>query len=59
MKEKNLRQQDLAEEVGLLQSTISQLANTRKNSINKGHLEKIINTYGITDITKLIKIVEK
>jgi putative transcriptional regulator len=56
MKQNNLRQQDVAEKTGLKQSTVSEIANGRRDSINKVYMEKIINAYNINDLNKLIKI---
>lgn len=56
MKQNNLRQQDVAEKTGLKQSTVSEIANGRRDSINKVYMEKIINAYNINDLNKLIRI---
>jgi putative transcriptional regulator len=54
--ERNKTQKELAEITGIRPAAISELYNNQRKSINKEHLEKIVDALAIDDIRKLIAI---
>lgn len=56
--ERKLTQKQLSEMTKIKQATISEIANDQRSTINKKHLEKIIDTLEITDISEIIEIIK-
>lgn len=54
----NMTQKELSDLTHIRAAAISELVNNQRTSINKDHLNKIINTLGIEDIGELISIVD-
>ncbi len=58
MEQYGLTQVEFAEKVGIRQAAISQLARNHVARVSVDHLDRIINTFEIDDISELI-IIEK
>lgn len=56
LKERGLKQGDLAELTGIRPSTISEIVRDSRSVINKDHLAKIAEVLSIEDISELIEI---
>lgn len=56
--ERKLTQKQLSEMTNIKQATISEIANDQRSTINKKHLETIIDTLEITDISEIIEIIK-
>ncbi|MFB0840938.1 helix-turn-helix domain-containing protein [Paenibacillus oleatilyticus] len=56
LKERNMTQKELAEATGLRPTTISELCNNVRSTINREHLVKVAETLGISDIKELIEL---
>lgn len=58
LKNDNIKQKDFAEKTGLRTATVSQLVNNKYDRIQLDHLLKVMQTLGITDFNKILKIVD-
>lgn len=58
LKEKGMTQVELSELTGIRPASISDLANDVRKTINKQHLAKIIKALDITDMNRLIELIE-
>ncbi|MGF9913758.1 helix-turn-helix transcriptional regulator [Paenibacillus ehimensis] len=56
LKERNMTQKELAEATGLRPTTISELCNNVRSTINREHLVKVAEILGICDIKELIEL---
>lgn len=58
LNERKITQKQLSEMTNIKAATISEIANDQRTTINKKHLETIIDTLKITDIGEIIEIVK-
>lgn len=54
LKERGITQKELAEMTGIRPTTISEMVNNQRSTINKEHLRKIIEVLEIEDIREII-----
>ena len=54
LKERGITQKELAEMTGIRPTTISEMVNNQRSTINKEHLKKIIEVLEIEDIREII-----
>lgn len=54
--ERGWTQRHLANITGLRTAAVSEICNNLRTSINKEHLEKIAEAFGLTDINQLIEL---
>lgn len=55
MDERGLTQAKLSEMTGIRQAAISEIANNRRDTINKGHLETICKALDIKDFNDILE----
>ena len=58
LKEKGISQKELAERTGLREATISELANNRRDVINKQHLLLIMEELNIDDLNDIVEVIK-
>lgn len=58
LNERQLTQKELSVMTNIKPATISEIANDQRTTINKKHLETIIDVLEITDISDIIEIVK-
>ncbi|WP_182200399.1 helix-turn-helix domain-containing protein [Paraliobacillus salinarum] len=56
LNQRGITQQEFAEMSGLRTATISEIANNQRTSINKKHLETIIQTLDLSSMDELLSI---
>lgn len=54
--ERGWTQKQLADVTGLRRAAVSEICNNMRTSINREHLEKIADAFGLTDINQLIEL---
>lgn len=55
LKEKNMTQKELAERTDLRPNVLSEMANNSRTTINKEHLEIVMDELGIEDLNKILE----
>lgn len=55
LKEQNMTQKELAERTDLRPNVLSEMANNSRTTINKEHLEIVMDELGIEDLNKILE----
>lgn len=55
LKEKNMTQKELAERTDLRPNVLSEMANNSRTTINKEHLEIVMDELGIEDLNEILE----
>lgn len=55
LKEKNMTQKELAERTDLRPNVLSEMANNSRTTINKEHLEIVMDELGIEDLSEILE----
>jgi len=56
LNERGMSQVELAEKTGLTRTVISELATNRRTSINREHINKVLQALEITDMNEMFEV---